>query len=111
VLLLNECLLLRISLPTRSGNFWIHPRKLLSVPHGSACSFSFVFKFFGPATVHLTKRNRLLSSADSGKRIKFLQDKEARCRNKNFYSGRDAGRVVAMATAAALGSPNNEHFC
>jgi hypothetical protein len=27
VLLLNECLLLFISLSTQSGNFWIHPRK------------------------------------------------------------------------------------
>jgi hypothetical protein len=26
VLLLNECLLLLISLSTQSGNFWIHPR-------------------------------------------------------------------------------------
>jgi hypothetical protein len=26
VLLLNECLLLFISLSTQSGNFWIHPR-------------------------------------------------------------------------------------
>jgi hypothetical protein len=28
VLLLNDCLLLFISLSTQSGNFWIHPRIL-----------------------------------------------------------------------------------
>jgi hypothetical protein len=38
VLLLNECLLLLlfISLPTQSGNFWLHPRKVIPVSEDSS---------------------------------------------------------------------------
>jgi hypothetical protein len=40
VLLLNECLLLFISLSTQSGNFWIHPRMHINALYKGRVSVS-----------------------------------------------------------------------
>jgi hypothetical protein len=56
VLLLNECLLLFISLSTQSGNFWINPRIY--------CTFSFLLVFFPTLSHSLSSYDILFNSKE-----------------------------------------------
>jgi len=60
VLLLNECLLLFISLSTQSGNFWIHPRTYL-YPFGLHPSYESVGLSILFTSVRRSFRNHLRS--------------------------------------------------